>query len=98
MKKYTAYRRVYSIVEYELEASCDEEAIKIIEMCEDERVGIIDEQFIYPEDFIITESGESFIQHHPSTIELYSEDGDMIWDNMPISMKRDNKLNELLGD
>ena len=96
-KRYTLYRKVVVWEEWEVEASNDEEAIqKTLDGEVDGYIGFTDngEDYIYPdEDGVVR-----YTSNHP-TIELYNKDGyDLIWDNTPISVIRENKLNELLGE
>jgi hypothetical protein len=97
-KRYTIYRKVVVWEEWHVEASNDEEAIqKTLDGDADHYIGITDagENYLYPdEDGIVR-----YTSNHP-TIELYSrgENYDLIWDNTPISVIRENKLNELLGE
>ena len=98
-KTYTVFRKVVVWEEWEIRASSEEEAIqKVKDGDADDYIGIdsVGENYLYPdEDGIVR-----YTSDNPRTVELYSrgDEYELIWDNTSISIIRENKLNELLGE
>ena len=97
-KTYTVFRKVVVWEEWEIHASSEEEPIqKAKDGDADEYIGISEcgENYLYPD-----ANGVVRYENEYSTVELYSrgESYDLIWDNTPVSIIREKKLNELLGE
>ena len=97
-KTYTVFRKVVVWEEWEIHASSEEEAIqKAKDGDADDYIGISEcgENYLYPD-----EDGIVRYTSNDPTVEMYSrgESYDLIWDNTPVSIIREKKLNELLGE
>lgn len=94
-KTYRVWKKVVMWVCESFEADSDEEAIQLAKNGD-----YWTEEFEYGDDYHELQPDENGIvrieSNYPVTEELYDEEGELLWDNKPVKIKRDEKIDKIL--